>query len=152
VALEALFGALRGMHPQRILAVFGAAGNRDRGKRSEMAEIVARYADLVLLTNEDPFTEDPERIFADLEVGLRRAGCVRKQHKELTADFGRSCMYVKIPDRREAIRTALALAREGDIVVATGKGAEETMRFRDRTVPWSDRRVFAEELKKPRHG
>lgn len=146
-ALESLFGALRGMHPKRIFAVFGAAGNRDRGKRAEMAAIVARYADVVFLTNEDPFSEDPEQIFADLEEGFRDAKCVKTDLANVPADTVRSCLYVKIPDRREAMREALRRARADDIVVATGKGAEETMRFQDRTIPWSDRAVFEEELR-----
>jgi len=129
-ALTALFSTLSGRHPTRMLAIFGAAGNRDRGKRAEMAEIVGKNADVVFLTNEDPFTEDPEQIFADLEIGLKRT----------------RAEVVKTPDRRAAIREAVHRARPGDIVVATGKGAEETMRFKGRTIPWNDRQVFEEAL------
>jgi UDP-N-acetylmuramoyl-L-alanyl-D-glutamate--2,6-diaminopimelate ligase len=154
LALRSLYEALRAMGPKRIFAVFGAAGNRDRGKRAEMAEIVGRNADVVFLTNEDPFTEDPEQIFSDLEVGLKNAGLSKQETvKNKQADtlassqqLAANRIYVEIPDRREAIRAAVSAAQPGDIVVATGKGAEETMRFKDKTIPWSDRRVFEEEL------
>jgi UDP-N-acetylmuramoyl-L-alanyl-D-glutamate--2,6-diaminopimelate ligase len=129
-ALASLYQTLMGFRPKRILAVFGACGDRDRGKRAGMARIVGKYAARVFLTNEDPFTEDPQQIFADLEVGLKQAGVD----------------YVVIPDRMEAIRAAVKEAKEGDIVVATGKGAEETMRFADKTIPWSDKGVFEQAI------
>jgi UDP-N-acetylmuramyl-tripeptide synthetase len=131
VALESLFATVRTtLKPKRVLAVFGACGNRDRPKRPLMAEIVGRNATIVFLTDEDPFTEDPEQIFSDLQKGLKNTPAEVR----------------KIPDRREAIRAAVHAAQPGDVIVATGKGAEETMRFKDRTVPWSDRKVFEEEI------
>lgn len=131
IALSALYETVRALRPHRVLAIFGACGNRDRPKRPLMAEIVGRNADIVFLTNEDPFTEDPEQIFADLQKGLEKT----------SADVR------IIPDRREAIRAAVRAAQPGDMIVATGKGAEETMRFADRTIPWSDRAAFEEALR-----
>ena len=158
VALTSLFETVRAtLKPTRVLAVFGAAGNRDRPKRPRMAEIVGRHAATVFLTNEDPFTEDPEQIFADLEQGFHQAGCIRREApppappSQGGAQSG-GHVYVKIPDRREAIRAAVNAAQPGDVIVATGKGAEETMRFRDRTIPWDDRQVFKEELSRARYG
>lgn len=149
-ALETMYGAVQGLQPQRVLAVFGACGERDRGKRPEMARIVAKYADVVFLTNEDPFGEDPEQIFSDLIRGFREARCAVRRLEDLPsfrAEEHAPCVFVQITDRREAIRAAVRHARPGDIVVATGKGAEEWMRFKHGAVPWNERGVFEEEIR-----
>ncbi|MFZ2299777.1 MAG: UDP-N-acetylmuramoyl-L-alanyl-D-glutamate--2,6-diaminopimelate ligase [Candidatus Moraniibacteriota bacterium] len=117
----------------RIIHVFGACGERDRGKRPLLGEIASGYADIVILTNEDPYHEDPERIIDEIEQGL-----TKKRDKD----------YFRIFDRREAIRKALELADIGDIVLITGKGAEETMALGDERIPWNDRKVIEEELAK----
>ncbi len=115
----------------QIIHVFGACGERDRGKRPMLGEIASGYADIVILTNEDPYHEDPERIIDEIERGV-----AKKKGKE----------YFRIFDRREAIRKALALADIGDIVLITGKGAEETMAVGDERIPWNDRKAIEEEL------
>lgn len=117
----------------KIIHVFGACGERDRGKRPQMGEIASSYADIIILTNEDPFHEDPERIIDDIEAGV-----TKKKDKN----------YFRIFDRREAIHKALSLAEIGDIVLITGKGAEVTMALGDERVPWSERQVVEEELEK----
>lgn len=117
----------------KIIHVFGACGDRDRGKRPLMGGIVSGYADIVILTNEDPYHEDPERIIDDIEKGV-----TKKRDKD----------YFRIFDRREAIRKALAFAEIGDIVLITGKGAEMTMAVGDERLPWNERSVIEEELKK----
>lgn len=119
----------------RIIHVFGACGERDRGKRPLLGEIASGYADVVILTNEDPYYEDPERIIDEIETGV-----TKKKEKE----------YLRIFDRREAIRKALSLAEIGDIVLITGKGAEETMAVGDKRIPWNDRKVIEEELARMR--
>jgi len=116
----------------KIVSVFGACGDRDRGKRPIMGEIVSATADIVILTDEDPYTEDPERILDEVEAGIRN----KEQGKTL----------FRIRDRREAIRKGLSLLSPGDIMLVTGKGAEETMRIGDRNVSWNDRRAILEEL------
>ena len=134
-ALEALYGLVAEMKPSpgsRVIAVFGACGDRDRGKRPLMGEIVSSFADIVILTNEDPYTEDPERIVWEIKKGI-----ANKIPKET--------LFV-IMDRRKAIRKALRIALPGDIVVVSGKGAEENMKIGNRLVPWNDRRVILEEL------
>lgn len=115
----------------QIIHVFGACGERDRGKRPQMGEIASSFADIVILTNEDPFYEDPEQILDDIEQGI-----AKKRDKN----------YFRIFDRREAIRKALSLAEIGDIILVTGKGAEVTMALGDKRVPWSERQVIEEEL------
>lgn len=115
----------------KIIHVFGACGDRDRGKRPQMGEIASSYADIVILTNEDPYHEDGERIIDEIEQGV-----TKKKDKD----------YFRIFDRRQAIRKALSLAEIGDIVLITGKGAEETMAFGDDRLPWKERQVIEEEL------
>ncbi len=115
----------------KIIHVFGACGERDRGKRPEMGEIASTHADIIILTNEDPFFEDPEQILNDIEQGV-----TKKKDKG----------YFRIFDRREAIAKALSLAEIGDIVLVTGKGAEVTMALGATRIPWSEREVIEEEL------
>lgn len=93
----------------RVVTVFGCGGDRDRTKRAPMGEAAASLSDVVILTSDNPRTEDPERIFADIEAGLRNT----------------SKPYLKIADRREAIRRAVGEARAGDLVVIAGKGHED---------------------------
>lgn len=148
VALQTLYSTIYTMHARRIFAIFGACGDRDRGKRAGMARIVAKYADVTFLTNEDPFTEDPEQIFFDLEKGLLEGGAVRVDLEKLTNIAPGQHVYVKIVDRREAIATAVKVAQVGDFIVATGKGSEEVMRFKNKTIPWNERQIFEEEIRK----
>lgn len=137
-ALEKLYTLITSMRPdgKKIISVFGACGERDRGKRPLMGRIVSSQADVIILTNEDPYREDPERILDEIEAGVTG--------KEKGKNWWR------IFDRREAIAQALRLARPGDIVVVTGKGAEETMALGDERVQWNERRVIEEELGKLR--
>lgn len=117
----------------KIIHVFGACGERDRGKRPQMGEIASSSADIIILTNEDPFFEDGEQIIDDIEKGV-----TKKKGKG----------YFRIFDRREAIHRALSLAEIGDIVLVTGKGAEVSIALRDTRVPWNERQVIEEELEK----
>jgi UDP-N-acetylmuramoyl-L-alanyl-D-glutamate--2,6-diaminopimelate ligase len=118
----------------KIVAVFGACGDRDRGKRPIMGEIVSSNADIVILTDEDPYYEDPNRILDEVESGIRN-----KESGET---------LFRIRDRREAIRKGLSLLSSGDIMLVTGKGAEEIMLVGDRRIPWNDKKVIVEELER----
>ena len=136
-ALDRLYeyvrGALRqaqGSQDGRIIAILGAAGRRDRGKRPSMARAVARYADEIVLTREDPWAEDEEQIFSDLEKGL----------------VGSAIPWRRIVDRREAIAYCLQKARQGDVVVVTGKGAERGMGVGKKIISWSDKKIVLELL------
>lgn len=117
----------------KIIAVFGACGDRDRGKRPIMGKLVSQYADYIIVTNEDPYYEDPQRIMDQVCVGIK--------YKEEGKNFW------QIMDRRDAIRKALELAKQDDIIVITGKGAEETMAIKGERIPWNDRKVVEEELR-----
>jgi UDP-N-acetylmuramoyl-L-alanyl-D-glutamate--2,6-diaminopimelate ligase len=111
----------------RIIAVFGSAGLRDKAKRRMMAETSAELADLTVLTAEDPRTESLEVILEEMAAGARSRGGREGE------------TFWRIPDRGEAIRFALHLARRGDIVVACGKGHEQSMCFGGREHLWDDR-------------
>ncbi len=138
-SFEKLYQAVKPMQipGTRIVHVFGACGERDRGKRPVMGRIASEQADIVILTNEDPYHEDPERIIDEIEAGVTKK-------KDET--------YFRIFDRRTAIEKAIAMAEEGDIILVTGKGAEETMALGDKRVPWKERVIIEEILNNMRHG
>ncbi|MFY9609570.1 MAG: UDP-N-acetylmuramoyl-L-alanyl-D-glutamate--2,6-diaminopimelate ligase [Blastocatellia bacterium] len=118
----------------RVIAVFGCGGDRDRTKRAPMGEIAATLSDVAIVTSDNPRSEDPAAIIADIEVGLNRPGRP----------------YLRLPDRREAIFRAIAEAREGDVVLIAGKGHETYQVFRDGTVHFDDREVAREAMMKRR--
>ena len=111
----------------RVIAVFGSAGLRDKAKRRMMAEISAELADLTVLTAEDPRTESLDEILEEMAAGARSKGGREGE------------TFWRVPDRGEAIRFALRLAREGDIVLYCGKGHEQSMCFGAREHLWDDR-------------
>lgn len=127
-SLENVLGAVRAFTSGRLIVVFGCGGDRDRGKRPLMGEVAARLADYVVITSDNPRSENPEGICREVEAGV----------KEALRDGGRAG-YEVVPDRREAIHRAVAMAREGDQVVIAGKGHETYQVFADRTVPFDDR-------------
>lgn len=120
-ALRQALTALRGHLHGRLTCVFGCGGDRDRGKRPLMAAVAEELADRVVLTNDNPRTESPEAIFADLMEGLN-------QPAEATV----------VPDRATAIRQAIRESRAGDIVLVAGKGHEEYQETNGQRLPFSD--------------
>ncbi len=135
-ALARALAALRAASTRRLSCVFGCGGDRDRGKRPLMGEAAARGADLVVVTSDNPRTEDPSAIIAEILPGLERAGMRR-----LTADalrHGERGFAVE-PDRRAAIALAVAAAREGDAILLAGKGHEEYQIVGSERLPFSDR-------------
>lgn len=127
-ALDRILATLAPLTRGRLLVLFGAGGDRDRGKRRPMAEAVARHADLVLLTSDNPRTEDPERILDDLEEGLSGVA------------------FERIADRRRAIARALELAEPGDVVVLAGKGHERYQVVGAERRPFDEREIVHEAL------
>jgi len=140
-SLAAVYEAARLFEPRRVIGLLGSqGGGRDVWKRAEMGKIAARNCDEIVLTNEDPYDEDPVRIINDIEKGIR----VNPRF-----DQRRSASIHKTVDRREAIRTALSLARPGDAVVLTGKGGEVWMCVAGgRKIPWDEKKTVEEEIKK----
>jgi UDP-N-acetylmuramoyl-L-alanyl-D-glutamate--2,6-diaminopimelate ligase len=117
-ALARILEALRPLTSGALVTVFGCGGDRDRGKRPMMGAAAARWSDRVVLTSDNPRTEDPERILADIERGLREAGMALAQDAHGPG-------YLVEADRRRAIALALEAARPGDVVVVAGKGHED---------------------------
>ncbi|MDO4750144.1 MAG: UDP-N-acetylmuramoyl-L-alanyl-D-glutamate--2,6-diaminopimelate ligase, partial [Eubacteriales bacterium] len=108
-ALENLLLSLRKVTPGRLLVLFGCGGDRDKGKRPIMGEIAERCADLAIVTSDNPRTEDPEAIIADILAGMK----------------GKKSRRLVIADRREAIDRAIRQCRSGDLLVLAGKGHED---------------------------
>ena len=124
----------------RLVCVLGAAGGgRDKWKRPEFGKIAAQYCDEIILTDEDPYDEDPTSILHDIEKGLRRNYQLPTTSHQL------------VLDRREAIRKAIELAHPGDTVIITGKGCEPWMMTKKGKVPWDDRQIVRDVLAKSRH-
>jgi len=120
-AMEKALGCLREMTEGRLIAVFGCGGDRDRGKRPLMGGIAAACADLVVITSDNPRTEDPESILNQIEDGLKDAGILYFDPSD-TPPAGKC--YTRRAERREAIKLALSLARPGDLLFIGGKGHE----------------------------
>jgi UDP-N-acetylmuramoyl-L-alanyl-D-glutamate--2,6-diaminopimelate ligase len=119
-------------HSGRIITLFGCGGDRDRTKRPLMGEAAGSLSDRVVLTSDNPRSEDPLRILNDAVVGLQKA----------------NANYVVEPDRERAIEIAMEEAREGDIVLLAGKGHETTQVLRDRTIDFDDHVMARQALRK----
>lgn len=119
-ALVNVLQTLKGLNPGRIITVFGCGGDRDKTKRPLMGAAVAEFSNLIVLTSDNPRSEDPLQILRDIEPGLKGAA------------------YEKVPDRAAAIRRAVNLAEEGDIVLIAGKGHETTQEIQGKKLPFDD--------------
>ncbi len=120
----------------KIITVFGCGGDRDSSKRAPMGEAAGRLSDVVILTSDNPRTEDPERILADAEVGIKQTGKP----------------YKKISDRREAIHQAIAEAGTDDLVLIAGKGHEDYQILGRETFHFDDKEVAREALAARKNG
>jgi UDP-N-acetylmuramoyl-L-alanyl-D-glutamate--2,6-diaminopimelate ligase len=139
-ALEAVLNALRALGPRRLICVFGCGGDRDRGKRPIMGAIAGRLADLAILTSDNPRSEDPLAIIAEVEAGLRSSGAPKLKLADARAKRG----YLTDSDRRAAIGLALELATAGDVIVIAGKGHEDYQLVGGRRLDFDDRVVVRE--------
>jgi len=131
-ALEKVLKACREIRPNRLILVFGAGGDRDRTKRPEMGAMADRYADIIILTSDNPRNEDPHAIMGMVERGINRAPdeCFQKE-----------------VDRRQAIHQALRIAKPGDLVLLAGKGHETTQEISGKFYPFNDREVASHYLR-----
>ncbi len=121
-ALEKVLSTLAAMRRGRIICVFGCGGDRDRSKRPRMGAAVAKFADVAIVTSDNPRSEDPLRIIRDIMDGVKDAG-----------------KFICIPDRREAIEKAVGISRDGDIVLLAGKGHEKGQEVNGLIIPFDDR-------------
>jgi len=137
-ALERLLEAVREVAGRRIITVFGCGGDRDRTKRPRMGAAAVRGSDAVIVTSDNPRTEDPQAIISEIEAGMRAAG-VRAAGPQGLARAGGRTPYLIVPDRREAIAAAVGLAGPGDVVVLAGKGHEDYQIIGERKHPFDDR-------------
>lgn len=134
-ALQALFASLPS-HTGRVIGVHGSAGGgRDKARRPVIGAVAAQHEDVVIVTNEDPYDEDPQEIIDAVAAGAREQG---KHDGE---------NLFMIADREKAIRFALACAQPGDVVLITGKGSEPVMAVAGgKTIPWDDRQIVRDVL------
>jgi UDP-N-acetylmuramoyl-L-alanyl-D-glutamate--2,6-diaminopimelate ligase len=126
-ALESMLESARGLTRGKVICVFGAGGDRDRAKRPQMGRVVTELADVALVTSDNPRSEDPSAIAAEIVAGL-----------EVEVEL----------DRRVAIERALELARDGDVVVIAGKGHEQGQEIAGRKLPFDDHEVAREALRR----
>lgn len=127
-ALEQLLQMARELTKNRVILVFGACGDRDKTKRPIMGEIAAKYADRILVTEEESYSEDPGLIRQMVLEGIARAKADAKTQE--------------IPERRDAIAKALSIACKGDIVLVTGMGQEQYRIVNGERVPWNDGEII----------
>ena len=128
-ALEAVLRTARALTDGRLICVFGAGGDRDRGKRPMMGRVASELADVTIVTSDNPRSEDPQAIIDEILAGV--VGPVEVE-----------------VERRPAIERALGLAGDGDVVVIAGRGAEQRQDFADHKIPFDDREVARETLRR----
>ncbi|MFA6428492.1 MAG: UDP-N-acetylmuramoyl-L-alanyl-D-glutamate--2,6-diaminopimelate ligase [Candidatus Buchananbacteria bacterium] len=135
-ALTNLYQTVKIWPHQKIISVLGSTGGgRDIWRRAVLGELAGKNAEVVIVTNEDPYDEDPQQIIDQVATGAVKAGKILEQN------------LFKILDRRQGIAKAISLAQAGDIVLITGKGCEPVMAVANgKLIPWDDREVVREEI------
>ena len=135
-AVEKLYETAASIPHERIIHLLGSAGGgRDVSRRPILGRIAGERADLIIVTNEDPYDDNPEIIIDQVQTGAQKAGKIINEN------------LWRISDRREAIKKAITLAQAGDLVLITGKGSEQAISSaKGEKIPWDDRKVVREEL------
>jgi UDP-N-acetylmuramoyl-L-alanyl-D-glutamate--2,6-diaminopimelate ligase len=149
-AITRLLEAIREVTPGRVITVFGCGGDRDRTKRPKMGSAAIKGSDIVIITSDNPRTEDPMSIIREIEQGLTEGGI-----KVAAQDIGKPVApgkksYCAIPDRHEAITVAVGIAVTGDVVVLAGKGHEDYQIIGETKRRFDDREIAREEIRKRR--
>ena len=148
-ALKNLLETARALSAGRLITVFGAGGDRDRTKRPLMGAVAGRMSDVVVVTSDNPRSEDPDAIIAEVLRGVPGASSTRNGSKT-SREAPRNPEVLAIADRGEAVARAIALARPGDLVIVAGKGHEKTQVIGDRELPFDDVVVSGEALARRR--
>lgn len=130
-SLENILQTVKAFVTGRLISVFGCGGDRDRSKRPQMGEVSGRIADYTVITSDNPRTEDPAQILKDIEAGI----------------IATKGDYMVILDRTAAIREAMKMAGQGDVIVLAGKGHETYQMFKDKTIHYDEREVVEELMK-----
>jgi len=133
-SLKSVYCAVKPMVKNKMIAVLGGTGDRDKTYRAKGGALVDEYADIIIVTNEDPYSENPENIIDQVLSGIK--------NKKLDESL------FKISDRKKAIEKAINMASEGDLVIITGKGAEQFMVCGEKKIPWDDREIARDFLRK----
>ncbi|AST58720.1 UDP-N-acetylmuramoyl-L-alanyl-D-glutamate--2,6-diaminopimelate ligase [Thermoanaerobacterium thermosaccharolyticum] len=128
--LENLMKAFGEYDTGRKILLFGCGGDRDKGKRPKMGEVAGKYADFVIITSDNPRSEDPMQIISEIEMGIKNT----------------KCPYKIIENRKEAIKYALSIAKDNDIVILAGKGHETYQVLKDRVIDFDEREIVKEIL------
>ena len=132
-AMDHILGSLRRLHRGRLLVLFGCGGDRDRTKRPLMARAAARWADRLIITDDNPRGEDPAAI-----------------RREILSGLPRMAVYTEIPGRREAIRQSIAAMQPGDLLLLAGKGHETVQIIQEKTLPFDEREIVTAILESER--
>ncbi len=136
-SINQLYETIKSWPKNRIIHLLGSTGGgRDTGRRKILGNVAGKNADIVIVTNEDPYDDDPQQIIHDVADGAVEVGKVIKEN------------LFREPDRRKAIAKALNMGRVGDLILITGKGSEQKMAVKGGYIPWDDRQVVREELNK----
>ena len=133
LSLSAALSELRTYHPNRLICIFGTVGGRTQERRQELAEAASRYADYSIITSDNPNFEDPDAII-----------------DEIVSHMAENALYTTVTDREEAVRFAVRLAKEGDILLFAGKGHETYQLIEGKKVPFSERSIILDETAKIR--
>ncbi|MBU0660637.1 UDP-N-acetylmuramyl-tripeptide synthetase [Patescibacteria group bacterium] len=135
IAIKALYDVVELLEPKRVIHVFGGTGGgRDISRRFSVGEFVGKHADIAIVTDEDPYDDDPMKIIEDVSSAAIKVG--KKEGQDLW----------KILDRGEAIAQAVSLAKKGDIILITGKGSEQGMVVKGKIIPHDDRKKVRDVL------
>ncbi len=151
----ATLATLKSMLPdgKRLLVLAGSCGDRMKEKRPIIGKILSDHADIAVITNEDPYTEDPEKIIDEVLSGVPSGIQIFNQISTepflKMKSLNKFC--VRISDRLQAIRFILSQAQEGDIVIVCGKGSDTTMMTKSGQIPWNERVIVQEALKSMKH-
>lgn len=130
-SLTAALTTIREFSPERLICLFGSVGGRTERRRQELGRVAAEMADFSILTSDNPDSESPEKIIDDIAECFKADG---------------SCPFVRISDRHEAIRFAVANAKKGDVVLLAGKGHEDYQLINGKKIPFSERSIIEESL------
>ncbi len=154
-SLKSFYEAVVPSAKGKVIVVLGACGDRDKTVRPILGKLAAEYADYVIVTNEDPYSEKPEDIIEQVSQGVEEAMKSKVKSMPSRAIGGQKSKaqfkiqkYYKILDRKEAIGKAINMADEGDLVLITGKGAEQWIVWGNKKIPWDDRKVAREAIRK----